>query len=96
MLIINLPLYTTLQLRLIYLHITLINMGKIPINRIKVVLAEKNRTNKWLAEGLGKNETTVSRWCTNESQPSAETFFEIAKVLDVDIKELFNSTKASL
>ena len=50
------------------------------INRIKVVLAEKQKTNKWLAEAIGKNETTVSRWCTNESQPSAETFIRIAEV----------------
>lgn len=81
---------------MIYLRNMLINMGKIPINRIKVALAEKGKTNKWLAKILNKNETTVSRWCTNESQPSVETFVEIAKVLDTDIKELFNSTKVSL
>ncbi len=65
----------------------------IPINRIKVVLAESKRTNRWLAESLGKNEATISRWCTNETQPSAEMFFQIAKLLDVDIRELFNRTK---
>mgnify|MGYP002526692205 FL=1 len=63
------------------------------LNRLKVVLVEKKKTGKWLAEILGKNEATVSRWCTNESQPSLETLFEIAKVLDVDIKELLVSTK---
>lgn len=63
------------------------------LNRLKVVLVEKKKTGKWLAETLGKNEATVSRWCTNESQPSLETLFEIAKVLDVDIKELLVSTK---
>lgn len=65
----------------------------IQINKIKIVLAEKNKTNKWLAETLGKNEATVSRWCTNENQPSIDTFYQIAQVLDVDIRELFNRTK---
>jgi DNA-binding XRE family transcriptional regulator len=65
----------------------------IAINRIKVVLAERNKTNKWLAEALGKNEATVSRWCTNENQPSVETCYQIAKILDIDIRELFNRTR---
>ena len=64
-----------------------------PINRLKVVLAEKRKTNKWLAESISKNKTTISRWCSNESQPSIETFIKIAAVLDIDVKELFNSTK---
>ncbi len=63
------------------------------INRLKIVIVEKERTSKWLAEQLGKSEVTISRWCTNEIQPSMETFLEIAKLLDVDIKELINSTK---
>lgn len=63
------------------------------INRLKVILAEKEKTNKWLAEKLGKSDVTVSRWCTNEVQPSMETFLEIARILDVDIKELLNSSK---
>ena len=63
------------------------------INRLKVVLVEQKRTGKWLAEALGKNEATVSRWCTNESQPSLETLLEIAKVLNVDIKDLLVSSK---
>ena len=58
------------------------------INRLKVVLAEKKRTNKWLAEQLGKDPATVSKWCTNTSQPSIDTFLEIARLLNVDIKEL--------
>ena len=65
----------------------------ISINRIKVVLAENRKTNKWLADALGKNVATVSRWCTNESQPAVETFYQIAKLLDIDIRELFNKTK---
>lgn len=63
------------------------------INRLKIILAEKTKTNKWLAEKLGKSEVTVSRWVTNEIQPSMETLLEIAKLLDIDIKELINSTK---
>lgn len=63
------------------------------INRLKVVLAERQKTGKWLAESLGKNEATVSRWCTNESQPSLETLVIIAKALDIDVTELLNPTK---
>ena len=63
------------------------------INRIKVVLVEKKRTNKWLAEQLGKDPATVSRWCTNTSQPGLETLLQIASVLDVDVKDLLHSTK---
>ncbi len=63
-------------------------MGK-DINRIKVMLAEKKRTNKWLAEQLGKDPATVSKWCTNTLQPNLETIVEIAKLLEVDIKDLF-------
>jgi len=55
---------------------------------LKVVLVEQKRTGKWLAEKLKKNEATVSRWCTNESQPSLETLFTIAKALNVDVREL--------
>lgn len=62
------------------------------INRLKIILAENNKTNKWLAEKLGKSEVTVSRWCTNEVQPSIETMAQIAKLLKIDIKELLNST----
>lgn len=65
------------------------------INRIKVVLVEKKRTNKWLAEQLGKDPATVSKWCTNTSQPGLETLLQIAKVLEVDVKELLNSSLES-
>ncbi len=67
--------------------------SKKQINRIRVVLAEKDRTNKWLSEKVRKNRTTVSRWCTNDMQPSLETLVEIAEVLDVDVRELLISTK---
>ncbi|MBN1599048.1 MAG: helix-turn-helix transcriptional regulator [Bacteroidales bacterium] len=62
------------------------------INRLKVVLVEQNKTSKWLAQVLDKNPATVSRWCTNESQPSLETLLDIAKALQVDVKDLLNST----
>lgn len=62
------------------------------INRIKVVLVEKKRTNKWLAEQLGKDPATVSKWCTNTSQPGLETLLQIANVLEVYVKELLNSS----
>lgn len=62
------------------------------INRLKIVLAENDKTNKWLAEQLGKSEVTVSRWVTNEVQPSLETMTQIAQLLNIDIKELLNST----
>jgi len=75
------------------LRYTLINMDKKSINRIKVVLAEKKKTNKWLAEQLKMNETTVSRWCTNSTQPTVETLVAIAMILKVDIKELLTSTQ---
>lgn len=70
-------------------------MAKKAINRIKVVLAEQGRTNKWLAEHLEKNETTVSLWCTNKKQPSIDTLLDIANILRVDIRELLHSTKTS-
>ena len=58
------------------------------INRLKVVLAEKNKKGKWLAEQLGKNEATVSRWCSNTTQPSLEMLVKIAKILNVEAKDL--------
>lgn len=70
----------------------LINMNKKAINRLKVVLAEKGKTNKWLAEKLDKNETTISRWCTNEVQPSLDNLVVVAELLAIDVKELINST----
>lgn len=63
------------------------------INKLKVILLEKEKTDKWLAEKLRKSEVTISRWCTNEVQPPLETLTEIAKLLKIDIKELLNSTK---
>lgn len=66
------------------------------INRIKVVLAESKRTNKWLAEQLGCAPTTVSKWCTNACQPSMETFIRISKLLEVEIDDLLNKKYVSV
>ena len=63
-------------------------MAKKNINRIRVVLAEKNKTNKWLAEQLGKDQAIVSKWVTNTTQPTLEMLLQIAKVLEVDVREL--------
>ena len=68
-------------------------MAKRIYNRIKAVLAERGKSNNWLADELGKNRTTVSRWCTNEMQPTMESLFQIAEVLDIDVRELLVSTK---
>ena len=64
------------------------NNQQIVVNRIKVFLVEKQKTNKWLAEQMGKSENTISRWCSNKSQPSISQLQEIAKLLDVDIRVL--------
>ena len=65
------------------------------INRLKVVLVEKKRTGKWLAEQLGKDPATVSKWCTNVAQPGLETLVQIAKILAVVSWELLFCTKMS-
>lgn len=65
------------------------------INRLKIVLVEKEKTNKWLAAQLGKSQITVSRWCTNDVQPSLDILWQIAELLNVDIKDLINSNKNS-
>lgn len=61
------------------------------INRLKIVLVEKKRTARWLAEELQKAPATVSKWCTNTSQPSLETLRDIAKLLNVEMKDLLNN-----
>lgn len=63
------------------------------INRIKAVLAEKRRTNKWLAEQLGRDQATISKWCTNTAQSGLETLMKVAECLDVDVRELIVQTK---
>ncbi|PZX52142.1 DNA-binding Xre family transcriptional regulator [Algoriphagus ratkowskyi] len=66
-------------------------MSRKAINRIKVVLVEKNLSSKWLAEQLGKNEATISRWCTNDVQPTLNTLSSIAELLGVQITDLINN-----
>lgn len=68
-------------------------MGTEKINRLKIVLVEQGKTGKWLAEQLGKNEATISRWCSNTSQPSLEMLMKIAELLDVDSRDLIISRK---
>jgi len=60
------------------------------LNRIKVVIVEKKRTSKWLSEQLNINPSTVSKWCTNTSQPDIETLIKISKLLEVELEELLN------
>mgnify|MGYP003399774994 FL=1 len=69
------------------------NNQQIVMNRIKVTLVEKQLTNRWLAEQMGKSENTISRWCSNKSQPSIAQLQEIAKWLDVDVRLLITPTK---
>lgn len=68
-------------------------MGKTTYNRIKSVLAEKDKTNKDLADALDINVVTVSTWCTNSAQPSVKKLFEIAAILDVDVRLLLVNSK---
>ena len=63
------------------------------LNRIKIVLVEKNKTARWLSQQVGKNACSVSRWCTNASQPDLETLFRIAELLNVDVRELIDVEK---
>lgn len=64
------------------------NMDSKHLNRIKVVLAEKDKSNKWLAEQLGKDQATISKWVTNTTQPNLEMLLLIAKVLEVNVNDL--------
>ena len=62
--------------------------SKKAINRIKVMLVEKNRTSKWLAKEMGRDPATISKWCTNTAQPSLPQLMQIARLLEVDVREL--------
>ena len=66
------------------------NNQQIVMNRIKAVLAEKQRTNRWLAEQMSKSENTISRWCSNKSQPSLDMLVKVAELLNVDPRQLIN------
>ena len=63
------------------------------LNRLKIVLFEQNKTGKWLADELGKSTCTVSKWCQNSIQPDLNTLDKIAKLLDVNVKDLLNNTE---
>lgn len=63
------------------------------LNRLKVVLVEKEKSGKWLADLLGKSTCTVSKWCSNTTQPDLQTLDKIAKMLDINVKELLNDTE---
>ena len=63
-------------------------MANKDLNKLKVVLADKKRTNKWLAEQLGKDQTTISKWCTNTSKPDLASLMKISELLEVDLTEL--------
>ena len=65
----------------------------VKINRLKVVLVEKEKSGMWLADQLGKSTCTVSKWCSNTTQPDLQTLDKIAKLLDVNVKELLNDTE---
>lgn len=65
----------------------------VKINRLKVVLVEKEKSGKWLADQLGKSTCTISKWCSNTTQPDLQTLDKIAKMLDVNVKELLNDTE---
>lgn len=84
--------------KLLNLHSKLIKdmQTKKNLNRIKAVLADAGQTNKWLADQLGKDPVTISKWCTNTTQPDLQTLSKIAELLSVDIRELIVGTKQLL
>ena len=69
------------------------NMNKQNYNRIKAVLAEQNKTSSWLARQIDKNPNTISKWCRNDMQPRIENLFQVAKALDINVRELLVSSK---
>lgn len=73
------------------IHVMTKNTQDLAENRIKAVLADKKKTCRWLAEQIGKNENTVSRWCTNKIQPSMQQLFDIARILEVDVRVLIKT-----
>ena len=80
--------YLCIQIRII--------IWQIILNRLKVVLAEKKKTNKWLGEQLGKDKTTISKWCTNTCQPDLGNLMKIAKLLEVEVTDLLRQDNIDL
>lgn len=76
-----------------FLNRSLMYMSTTNLNRLKVVLVEKNKTGKWLAEQLGKSTCSVSKWCQNTVQPDLQTLDKISRLLDVNIKDLLVDNK---
>lgn len=70
-------------------------MANVQKNRIKVALVEQQKTSRWLAEAIGKSEVTVSRWVSNRVQPSLDQLIDIARLLDVDVRDLITTTKTA-
>lgn len=95
--------FNSIKMLILYLLISLKNRGSISMNkkakkaqnRIKIVLAQRSKSNKWLAEQLNVNEPTVSLWCRNKTQPALETFYLIADLLDIEVRKLLVPTKES-
>ncbi len=73
------------------LNIFFLGMSREQVNRLKIVLAEEQKSNKWLAEQLGKDQATISKWVTNTSQPDLKNLLRIAKALNVDVARLLNT-----
>lgn len=81
---------------LLNLHLNLIFIIMGNLNRLKAVLADAGQTNKWLAEQLGKDPVTISKWCTNTTQPDLQTLSRISELLQIDIRELLVSRNQSV
>ena len=73
------------------LNIFFLGMSREQVNRLKIVLAEEQKSNKWLAEQLGKDQATISKWVTNASQPDLKNLLRIAKAFNVDVARLLNT-----
>lgn len=85
---------TRIQLYLLSLQTNQSDMTGQSINRIRIALAERNKTNRWLAKQMGKSETTISRWVQNKTQPSLEQLLQVAQILSVSPKDLINEVKS--
>lgn len=89
----NIYSYIIITITIISLHYSLIVLIMADLNQIKIVLVKKKRTGKWLAEQLGKSTCTISKWCSNTTQPDIPTLARIAKLLEVNVKDLLNDSE---
>jgi len=89
---VNYSYYRTKLIHYLYVKFNLM-IGMEDINRLKLVLVEKKKTGKWLAEQLGRDPSTISKWCTNVSQPDLVTLSRIAELLNIERRELINKSK---